>query len=456
MHLAFIYRPVSGYSIALFRILFGLLLVIEAARFLVFGWIDDFYLQPAFLFKYYGFEWVGVWPGNGLHIHIAVMLLSGIGIMLGAFYRLSCILHFFLFAYLFLLDQARYLNHFYLVLILNFLLCLIPAHQCWSVDRWRNRLKGELIPHWCLLLLKWQMEIVLVYAGLVKINHDWLNGQPLFLWFGKRHDTFLGPLLTQDWFVYFASYFSIALHLIGAPLLFWRKTRIWVFLCYLGFHLSNHFVWSIGIFPWMTIAGTLLFFNPDWPHRLYVALRTSTSSPAIAPNINNSVPTASTRQVGLLQKPLIVFAGLFLILQIVIPLRHYMYPGNVAWNEEGHRFSWRMKLRTKSGTSHFLVVDKNTGQRWQINPRDYLLRKQHIKMTKSPDMILQFAHFLAQEWRKKGIEDPQVYARILVSLNGRERQSMIDPDTDLAAESRHIGHNQWITSLPKPLQTTWF
>jgi hypothetical protein len=48
-------------------------------------------------------------------------------------------------------------------------------------------------------------------------------------------------------------------------------------------------------------------------------------------------------------------------------------------------------------------------------------------MSFQPDMILQFAHFLENEYQKKGIENPIVRAEVYVTLNGRKSELLIDP-----------------------------
>jgi hypothetical protein len=113
------------------------------------------------------------------------------------------------------------------------------------------------------------MEIMLIYAGLVKLNPDWLRLEPLGMWLARLSDAALiGPLLEQDWVVAVASYGVIAVHLIGAPLLLFRRTRIPVIIVYFVFHLANHFMFSLGIFPWLTMVATLIFLDPDWPKQL--------------------------------------------------------------------------------------------------------------------------------------------------------------------------------------------
>jgi hypothetical protein len=240
------------------------------------------YVAPDFHFTYYGFAWIAPWPGNGMYLHFAALGVLAALIMTGLFYRLAIILFVQAFAYVFLLDQTEYLNHFYFVLLLAILLALVPAHRVWALDALRRRREpvAGTVPVWAVWSLRAQMEIVLIYAGIVKINPDWLRLEPLRMWLAGSADLpLIGPLLLQDWAIAVGAYGVIALHVLGAPLLLYDRTRLWVFGLYCVFHISNHALFNIGIFPWLTIAGTTLFFAPDWPRRLAAMVRGILSAP---------------------------------------------------------------------------------------------------------------------------------------------------------------------------------
>ncbi len=266
----YFYTPVDAASLVTFRICFGVIMLVEVWRYFEHGWIERYFIKPLFYFKYYGFEWVEPWSGNGMYWHFVLLGVLAFLITIGAFYRIATILFFFAFSYIFLLDQSRYLNHFYFVMILAFLLILLPTHRTFSIDAlmWPKR-KSEMIPQWSIWLFRTQIEIVLIYAGIVKINADWLRLEPLAMWMSENdHWLILGTYMNQDWLVVFAAYGSILLHVIGAPLLLFKRTRIPVMCLYFIFHLSNHFMFRIGIFPWLAIAATLLFLDPEWPKQL--------------------------------------------------------------------------------------------------------------------------------------------------------------------------------------------
>jgi len=234
----------------------------------------------------------------------------------------------------------------------------------------------------------------------------------------------------------------------------WKRTRLVVFILYACFHTLNHFVFDIGIFPWFTLLGTLLFFDPDWPRQIARKLR---SIAGIQTKGNKQAPAAGINQTTIpLFKQRLVFGlcAFWVATQTLIPLRHYLYPGNVSWTEEGHRFSWQMKLRSKeSGAVFYLVNVDNRQEFWEVDPEDYLTKKQARTMAGRPDMILQFAHYLSQYWKEHYQKDNlQILATVFVSLNGRFPAMLIDPGRDLLKIERSIKHADWILPLNEPLQ----
>ena len=143
----------------------------------------------------------------------------------------------------------------------------------------------------------------------------------------------------------------------------------------------------------------------------------------------------------------------YLAIQLFFPLRHYLYPGNVSWTEEGHNFAWHMKLRTKVGEAVFTVTDPRSGQTWTIDPENYLKSHQLMKMITKPDLVVIFAHYLAEEKRREGYDDVEVRARVMVSLNGRQPQLLIDPNVDLAREQVSLLPARYIMPLTTPLSS---
>lgn len=432
---------VDGASLAVFRAAVGLLLCIEVGRFFLHGWIDSHFLAPTFLFKYPGFGWVSTPPGPGLYWVFAAIGVLSFLVAIGLFYRVAVVALLFSFGYVFALDQANYLNQYYLVLCVLALLSLMPAERAWSVDRWRRgRRMKETVPRWSVWALRCQFEVVLVYAGLVKLNPDWLIGQPLQIWLSVYAGVpWIGDLLDSPQTALWASYGVLALHLVGAPLLLWRPARLPVFLLYVIFHLANSILFRIGLFPWITLAGTLMFFDPGWPRRLWSSTRPS----------HPIEPDATPYPTHPGDRPWVLWTVVaLLIAQILIPLRGLAYPGRASWTEEGQWFAWRMKLDEKACDAR-LVIRGPAGVLERVDPRSELSRRQAALMAKHPDLLLQFARYLRERTVASGdAPDVRVTADVCCVLNGRPTARLIDPNVDLSAIRRHAGHYDWVLPLP--------
>ena len=460
------FRQIDASSLAAFRIMFGALLLFDTVNYGVFLCLDCMYRSSAMLFKYHYFEWVTLWPGAGLELQFLIMGVCAIAIILGYYYRVAMAVFTVSFSYVFLLDQALYLNHFYLVILLCCIMVFLPANTMWSLDaRRRPEIASDTVPAWTRILFVAQVEIVLIYAGVVKLNWDWLNLEPMRLWMNElssqSHEIF--QWFTQDPGIALASYGVLLLHLVGAPLLLWKKTRLLIFIVYSIFHVINAFVFNIGIFPWMTIGATLMFFDPDWPKQFAVWLRSKFNfSSRIVDAIAKPVSAASS---ALESNPssrnsvlIVTMIMLWLTVQALVPARNWFLPGNVAWNEAGHRFSWRMKLREKRGIAEFYLVSGNK-QPVKINKAVHLNRKQIRTMACIPDLIWQYAQFVQKEHIREqqvlGIslssEDVQVYADTQCSLNTRERAPLINRLVDLTSIERDEPEPNWVLPLTKQL-----
>lgn len=453
---AALFQPVDISFLVFFRILFGGIMLWEVYRYFTYGWISRYFLEPALTFTYYGFSWVKPWPGRGMYIHFFVLGLAAACVMAGFLYRIAAPVFFLAFTYFFLLDQTRYLNHFYLVCLISFLMCFLPAERTFSVDALlRRKIRSDVVPAWTLWLLRLQVGIPYFYGGIAKLNSDWIRGgEPMRTWLHPLTKVPGGsPIFTADWVVYGFVIGGLLLDLLVVPLLLWRRTRLFAFVAAIGFNLINAVIFDIGIFPWLMLGALLIFFPPDLMRRFARAFMSSGDefveskpSPAAVRAERSSCPPSFASQklvVGLL--------AAYLAFQLFFPLRHYLYPGNVSWTEEGHNFAWHMKLRTKDGEAVFTVTHPGSGQTWTINPKDYLESHQVTKMITKPDLVLHFGHFLAEEKRRQGYENVEVRARVMVSLNGRQPQLLIDPNVDLAKEQVSLLPARWIVPLTTPL-----
>jgi vitamin K-dependent gamma-carboxylase len=450
-----LFAPVDIAPLVYFRITLAGILLWEIWRYWANGWIERYWITPAFHFTYYGFSWVQPWPGNWLYAHFGLLALATLCLGVGFYTRYSAVGVWLGFTYIFLLDQTNYLNHLYLICWITGLLVFLPSGHALALDVFLGETPASrTAPAWTLWLLRFQIGVAYFFGGVAKINGDWLRGEPIRSWLAAQTDfPLLGPYFTQEWLVYLFAYGGLFFDLGVVFALLWPPTRLLACLFVLFFHLTNSQLFSIGIFPWFMLAVTPLFFPADWLRQAghWLGLTSSPSAPLPTSMVK---ATTSVRYLSTAQRVTVALLGLYVIFQLAMPFRHLLYPGNVHWTEEGHNFSWHMKLRDKSGQTNFLVRDPASGQRWLIHNQEYLSSRQISKMSTRPDMILQFAHYLAQGYRAKGYPQAEVYARAIVSLNGRPAQLLIDPAVNLAAQPRNLWPAPWIlplrTALPQP------
>jgi hypothetical protein len=428
-----LFEPVDIASLVFFRVVFGLVMLWEATR--LWRAAEAYFLRPKFQFKYYGFAWVHVLPGDGIYYLIALLGILASLIALGFFHRIAAALFFVGITYIFLLDKTYYLNHMYLVSILSFLLIIIPCHRSFSLDALINpKLRSQFVPAWSLWLLRAQIGIPYFYGGLAKLNPDWLRGEPMRTWLAELTSIpLVGHLLTEEWVVYLFSYGGLGFDLLIVPLLLFRKTRAIAFIASAMFHLTNAYIFNIGIFPWLMIPATLIFFPPSWPRRLMATVRRK--------ELDLEAEVTPTPELFPAYRRLtICFLMVYLAIQVLVPFRQALYPGYSSWTEEGYRFSWNMKLDENESLGIFYVTDAKSHQKQKYPPEKIvnilLTRNQYLTMAASPDMILQFAHYLAELYKEKGYPDVEVKARALVTLNGRPPRLLIDPKVNLAKVKR--------------------
>lgn len=429
-------------SLVFFRIVFGILAFLDVlVNWIYYHFIKNAYDPANFQFKYMGFEWAQVMPEPFMSLFFICMCLSAIGICLAYHYRICATFFAFGFTYLFLLEKANYLNHAYLFCVLSYMMIFFPADKAFSLDTILGKVKKQdYIPNWPLFILKFSMAIVYIYGGIAKLNSDWLSAYPLKIWLPYKKDYFLiGPLLNQEWMAWFMSYGGLLLDLFVVPFLLFKRTRWFALAAVVFFHLMNTAVFKIGIFPWLSIALTALYFGSTFPLSLneflkkklpfvrkwnlsYLALHRKKKL-----HLQQSATISKTNRM-----PITLCIGAFCLTMMLLPFRHHLFEGPVAWTEEGHRYSWRMMLRSKNSYGYFLVRNDLTNEEKKIKPRDLLSPKQSRKCLTHPDMIWQFGNHLGDIYKDKWQTDSvSVYPIIKAKLHFRKYQEYVDPNTDL-------------------------
>lgn len=435
-------QPISASVLSTYRLFFGILMLISISRFFAYGWIDSLYIQPQFFFSYYGFEWVKP-LGQYTYGLFALAGIFAFLIMIGRYYRFAIVGFFLTFTYIELMDKTNYLNHYYFISILSFLMIFLPMNVAYSVDAEKNpSLRKELVPAWCINVIKLLVAIVYFYAGICKLNSDWLvDAMPLKLWLpSKFYLPIIGEWLDKTPTAYIFSWAG-ALYDLSIPFLLWnQRTRLLAFISVVVFHTLTWVLFPIGIFPFVMMFGATIYFSPKWHQKLwYILYRVLKLNPKKYQN--HEIYQLPKR----LRKPIFAVLVVFFTIQILFPWRYLLYPGELFWTEEGFRFSWRVMLMEKAGYAQFKIYNPETDEYYIVENSDFLTPIQEKQMAFQPDFILQFAHYLKDYYEKnRGVKNAKVYAEVYVALNGRRSQPFINPNVDLTHEKESFQHKIWI------------
>tara|TARA_R110000751_G_scaffold4549_3_gene22133 strand:+ start:3731 stop:5050 length:1320 start_codon:yes stop_codon:yes gene_type:complete len=432
----FLFKQIDNSPLLIFRIFFGILVSLECYGAIATGWVKKNLIDPEFTFNFIGLDWLQPLPGIGMYLYFIVMGTLGIFIALGYRYRFSAGAFALLWTAVYLMQKTAYNNHYYLLILIALIMAFMPANRDYSLDARRN---PSIRTNHMSAYLKWaivlQLFIVYTYASVAKLYGDWLDFSIIEILFkNKKSYPIIGGLLQEPLVHRVVGISGILFDLLIVPALLWKHTRKWAFVASLFFHLFNSIVFQIGIFPYLALAFTVFFFEPETIRKLFFKKK--------EPYLENvlTVPPQRELVLGIL--------SLYFLIQLVLPIRHYFIEDDVLWTEEGHRMSWRMMLRSRTGITTFKIVNHTNGNSYLVNLDDYLSRGQKSKIKSYPDFMWQFAQRLKREYNEKG-EDISVFVNSRVSINGKPYQEFIDPKIDLGNVSwNYFGHNDWI--LPSP------
>jgi len=445
-----------------FRIVFGAVVLLSVGRLFAYGWVDSLYAGPERHFAYPGMSWVPVLSPVAMMVQLCVVGLAALAVVVGFHHRVAAIVCWLGFSWMEFVEASVYLNHYWFVTLAGLLVVVLPVADTWSLDArcaaaaggagavgGAGGARAGLVPVGAVWLVRAQVGVVYVLAGVAKLHGDWLvHGAPLSLWLPARADLpLVGGLLAAPSAAVALSWAGALFDCTVVAFLLWRPTRLWAWLAVVAFHVSTWILFPIiGVFPWLMIGASTVFFDPDWPGRLLARVRGGRTSARPAATV--LLPTRPARPVRTVA---LVAAGFWLALQVLVPLRFVLYPGDHRWTGEAYRFGWNVLAAEKSGDVVFRVTDTTTGTTSRTDASGLYTTQQWRTMVNEPELIRQAAHAVAEDAAARAgvdVDDVEVRVDAYVSFNGRAPERLIDPSVDLAAEPWRLGHQRWI--LPAP------
>lgn len=427
------FAKIDNAPLIIFRILFGFVFFVEAVGALALGWVGHNFVNTTTNFTFIGFEKLLFLQNDSMYVVFALMALASIGVTIGYKYRLSIALLTILWGISYFGQKTSYNNHYYLMWLVSLIMCFLPANRYAAVDVKRNpSLKENFMPQWISWLFIIQISCVYFYATLAKFYPDWLDGTVtanMFLSMTEMPDG-VKNLFQQKNFQLFIAYAGIAFDGLIVPALLWKRTRWFAIISSLIFHVFNSITLQIGVFPYFALSFCVFFFPASAVRNFFFRKK--------AKEVHKYASVFEGRLI------LKCFFIPYLIIQIVLPLRHWFIKGDVLWTDEGHRLSWRMMLRSRGGEVVYRVIDKKTNEIMRFH-NDYLLTYKQQSRLNTPDVIWQMAQKIKEYYVFEGI-NVSVYAiDSYVYINEKAGARFVNPTIDLTAvDWNYFKHQDWV------------
>lgn len=415
------FDKIDNSSLILFRIFFGLIFFAEAIGALALGWVDKNFIETKTNFTFIGFEWLLYLQNETMYVIFALMAVAAIGVMIGYKYRLSIISLTLLWSLVYFGQKTSYNNHYYLMWLIGLMMCFLPANSYASVDaKLDPEIKQNHMPQWIRWLFIVQISCVYFYATVAKFYPDWLDGTVTYNMFAGMTNVpdVVQAFFKKEEFQLFIAYMGIAFDGLIIPALLWKRTRWIAIIASLIFHIFNSITLQIGVFPYFALSFCIFFFPPYQIRDFF---------------FRNKFKEDFTGTTLAYKNALKYFFIPFLLIQIILPIRHWFIKGDVLWTEEGHRLSWRMMLRSRTGEVIFKVVDKQTLQVLPFDNSELLNLKQRTRLN-TPDVVWQMAQKIKNHFKLQGKEVAVYAEHSSVSINLKPSKTFINSTVDLAAQ----------------------
>lgn len=432
--------PIDNSQLIVFRIVFGLVVAADAFGGMATGWTYNAFIEPDFTFNFIGFDFLQIFVGKPMYVLYTLFGICGLMITFGAYYRVAAFGAAILWSMIYFAQKTNYNNHYYLLMLLCWAMAMMPANRYFSYDAKRKpEIQSLTAPRWTVLFFVVQLLIVYTYASIAKMYPGWIAGEPFEIWFKmKANMPIIGEYLQNPALHKRMAYGGILFDLFVIPMLLWKPTRWLGVVASIGFHLSNSVIFQVGTFPYLMLGSLVLFFPPEQVRQWFFKSKPSVENKTfeIKKNIKNKI--------------ILFVISIYFIIQILLPVRHYAFQDKVIWNQEGHRYAWRMMLVARTGTVSFRVVNNDTKAVFKVIPTEYVTPKQSWSIATHPDMLWQFVQVLKKDYAKKGMSNISIYANCKIKINKGAYHTFIDPEYDLTqAKWERFKHSEWILDEPE-------
>lgn len=432
--LSALFQPESLYPLVMVRVMFGAVMAGWALTMMFNGSLSELFSSNNFVFHYRGFDWIQP-PGlTATYLIFGLIVVTSLMLGAGFYFKISSFVFTLAFSYITLIDKSNYLSYYYFVIIMSVMLMVSPAHRLFSLDLLRKpSIRVDYIPAWFMLAMKLQVVMVFFFAGMGKLNYDWLfEGRPVSIWLmAAFQDMGISLDLTGKFkgFAVFISWVLILSDFIFPHFLLDRKTASWAFRLFLLMELISIALFPVGFFPILFCVSCIIFLPPERIHEFIS--RVSYFLYDIFQFKGEVFKPGGGYLLQYRHKRLaMILVGAFLAFQVSWPVVAYLKWGALKWADTVFHFSWNMELYEKQGQVQFFQLDTRSGQESGIPLDLYLTAHQQKIMSQDPRLILQFAHYLEKVMPKQ----VEIRAELKLSMNGHQPLLIVEKTKNLFSQ----------------------
>ncbi|RWS27648.1 vitamin K-dependent gamma-carboxylase-like protein [Leptotrombidium deliense] len=441
-------REVSAYNLAIIRIVFGILMIVDTVHERGLASAETRWNDPLRC-RFPLFHSLKPLPFQWMCFVYFCMLTGAFGIVIGYKFKFSSFTYLVGYVYILLLDKSYWNNHSYLFALITFLLMFSDASAVWSIDSYING-EREKIKFVNYFVIRFQVSLVYFYAGLKKANSEWIGGHSMY--FLSEHWVFASfrfLLSNGDIDLYVVHWGGFLIDISVGVLLLIDKTRnIGYVFCAL-FNLMNSRMFSIGMFPYVMLAVLPIYSSPDWPLKF---IRFLFGRKRSTKQLNTHI---AHKNLHITAKEVFwcALVSIYIVIQLFLPFSHHFTQGYNTWTNGLYGYSWDMMLHNWKVYSKRITLIANDGKtRMNINVDNWT---PNDRWTHHADMLKQLATCVQQRFESKGFNNVQLYFDIWISLNGRFIQRVYDPKVDLVkAEWSPFRKPNWVLPIIQQL-TEW-
>jgi hypothetical protein len=279
----FFFAPEPAVTVAVFRIVFGVILVIHGL--LLWPHASLWYGPKGFLpytqyFQIYGRSRLTLFqflPDSDVTVKVvlAVFVAAAASLSIGMLTTVSASLTFFLLISIHNRNPAILHGGDDVLRVMAFLLIFSSAGADLSVDRLASSgqlFVGESISPWALRLMQLQVSIIYLRAGLAKLGGAaWLEGSAAYYPTQvQEYRRFSLPrVLVGAFWIRLATWGTIVIELGLGTAIWVKEFRTVILVCGFAFHLVLEYFLNLQLFGWTMMCCLLLFASPNYLMALF-------------------------------------------------------------------------------------------------------------------------------------------------------------------------------------------